>query len=293
MNAMPSMFLSHNWKDKHFVRNLAEKLQKRGVRVWIDEAELNIGDSLLDRIAKAILETDFLGVILSPNSVASSWVKNEVRQAMTQEIEGRKVKVLPILLEECDIPGFLADKVYADFSDPERWKDAISSLLGAMGVKAPSEHLFRPLASHRAWRISHAVTLEEPDLTGFEDITIKGVDKERLSKPHPDKELYDIFFALSQNPPREWTEICDAERRFPRHTMWRRAWIEGRYIGVRCTLPEVQQYHLSDLKQDVANTNSKYRRYLLEREQARVREQHKLRKKQQEIDRYLDGLEFD
>ena len=41
---IPSIFLSHNSKDKPFVRKLAERLKRHGVSVWLDEAELNIGD---------------------------------------------------------------------------------------------------------------------------------------------------------------------------------------------------------------------------------------------------------
>jgi hypothetical protein len=43
---MSSVFLSHNSKDKAWVRDLAKRLTQDGVVVWLDEAELNIGDSL-------------------------------------------------------------------------------------------------------------------------------------------------------------------------------------------------------------------------------------------------------
>ena len=42
--------------------------------MWIDEAELGIGDSLIRNIGKAIDATDFLVVLLSDNSVRSEWV---------------------------------------------------------------------------------------------------------------------------------------------------------------------------------------------------------------------------
>jgi hypothetical protein len=53
---MPSIFLSHSSRDKFFVRELAKKLQDAGVEVWIDEAELKIGDSLTQKIGRAIDE---------------------------------------------------------------------------------------------------------------------------------------------------------------------------------------------------------------------------------------------
>jgi hypothetical protein len=47
---MSSIFLSHNHADKPFVRRLAQDLQAAGARVWLDEAEMLIGDSLIKKI---------------------------------------------------------------------------------------------------------------------------------------------------------------------------------------------------------------------------------------------------
>ncbi|MBN1219741.1 MAG: toll/interleukin-1 receptor domain-containing protein, partial [Anaerolineae bacterium] len=113
---MLSIFLSHNRKDKPFVRKLSERLQAHGIRTWVDEAEMRLGDSLLSKIETAIQECEYLGVVLSPHSVASKWVRREVNIALNEEIHGNRVKVLPLLYQPCDIPGFLADKMYADFT---------------------------------------------------------------------------------------------------------------------------------------------------------------------------------
>jgi len=95
---MSSIFLSHNHDDKPFVRRLAQDLQEAGARVWLDEAEMMIGDSLIEKIRQGIDEMEYLGVILSQNSVKSEWVKREVDVAMNQEIEGKRVKVLPLVI---------------------------------------------------------------------------------------------------------------------------------------------------------------------------------------------------
>ncbi|PEU28639.1 hypothetical protein CN532_11480 [Bacillus wiedmannii] len=57
---MPSVFLSHSSKDKFFVRKLAERLIHSGVEVWIDEAEIKIGDSLIEKISQGIKGADYL-----------------------------------------------------------------------------------------------------------------------------------------------------------------------------------------------------------------------------------------
>ncbi|MGA7563784.1 MAG: toll/interleukin-1 receptor domain-containing protein [Desulfobaccales bacterium] len=77
-----SIFLSHSSKDKFFVRTLADHLRKYGIKVWIDEAEINIGDSMTDKIGQAIETTDYVGVVLSHNSINSEWVQKELQIAL-------------------------------------------------------------------------------------------------------------------------------------------------------------------------------------------------------------------
>lgn len=126
---MQSIFLAHSSINKRFTRRLANHLREHGIRVWFDEAEIQIGDSLIGKIESAINEMDYLGVILSPHSVNSEWVRREVEIAMTQEINGKMIKVLPILWRSCSIPGFLQGKVYANLSTPARYKKDFSRLV--------------------------------------------------------------------------------------------------------------------------------------------------------------------
>ncbi len=122
-----SIFLCHNSKDKEFVRKLAKDLQNKGIKYWIDEAEMLVGDALILKISKAIKEMEYLGAILSPNSIKSNWVKKELSIAMTQEIEHKRVIVLPILYKKCKIPNFLKDKIYADFT--KNYQEGLFALL--------------------------------------------------------------------------------------------------------------------------------------------------------------------
>ncbi len=125
---LKSIFLCHSSVDKPFVRRIAGDLTLRGSRVWLDEAEIKIGDSILAKIAEGIKASDYLGVVMSENSVKSLWVAKEVEAALAQEIEAGKVKVVPILLSECDIPLFLRPKKYADFCDAAKYDESINAI---------------------------------------------------------------------------------------------------------------------------------------------------------------------
>lgn len=111
----PTVFLSHSSKDKPFVSRLATDLKSQGVPVWYDQWELKVGDSLSERIERGISQSGWLALVISKNSASSDWVQKELRAAQARELRDKSVFVLPIIIDDCEIPLFLLDKLYADF----------------------------------------------------------------------------------------------------------------------------------------------------------------------------------
>lgn len=112
---MITAFLSHNSKDKPFARRLKKELEAFDIACWIDESEIHFGESLISKISSAIHEIDVVVAIISSNSVSSPWVNRELEWALNREITNSKIIVIPILIDKCDIPFFLRDKLYGDF----------------------------------------------------------------------------------------------------------------------------------------------------------------------------------
>jgi len=108
------LFLCHSSKDKKFVRHLVRDLTREGITVWFDEWEMLPGDSLYEKIQGGIKQASWFGIILSPDSVQSQWCKRELYNALEEEFKRNKIFVIPILYRDCDIPGFLKEKVYVD-----------------------------------------------------------------------------------------------------------------------------------------------------------------------------------
>lgn len=123
-------FLSHSSKDKTFIRQLAADLSRNNISVWLDEQMIKVGDSIADKISQGLAESDYFLVALSDDSVQSEWVKKELNQALLTEIEEKEVKVLPLLLSDCEIPILIKEKKYADFS--QSYKSGLKSLLDAL-----------------------------------------------------------------------------------------------------------------------------------------------------------------
>jgi hypothetical protein len=130
----PSIFMSHSHVDKPFARRLSADLGALGAHVWLDEAELKVGDSLFEKIEGALDQVDHLAVIMSPYSVASRWVREELRQALHSRLSGRNIVILPILLKDCEIPGFLREKLYADFREETAYEGALQRLAESLSL---------------------------------------------------------------------------------------------------------------------------------------------------------------
>jgi hypothetical protein len=90
------VFISHASEDKDEVaRPLTDRLQLAGLRVWLDENELQLGDSLSERIDQDLAQSPFGVVIVSRAFLVKAWPKREPAGLVTLEVLGRNV-ILPI-----------------------------------------------------------------------------------------------------------------------------------------------------------------------------------------------------
>jgi hypothetical protein len=91
------VFVSYATEDGADVaRPLATELERRGFRVWIDQAELRIGASLMDTIEDALSRSRFGVVVITPGFLKRRWPRRELNALATiADAEDRKV-ILPI-----------------------------------------------------------------------------------------------------------------------------------------------------------------------------------------------------
>lgn len=129
------IFLSHTGADKPFVRRLRDDLKQYGVEnVWVDEAEIELGDSLIEKISTGLKQTRYVGVVLSSKSIEAPWVKKELEIAMNREIINDEVVVLPLLYEGCELPVFLQGKLYADFTTEEGYQSSLDKIIRRLRI---------------------------------------------------------------------------------------------------------------------------------------------------------------
>jgi hypothetical protein len=110
------LFISHASEDKvDVVRPLAAHLQNLGLRVWLDEFELTLGDSLRRKIDHGLSRCRYGLVILSPAFFLKEWPNKELDGLVARE-DGREKVVLPVWhnVSAADIVKYspmLADKM--------------------------------------------------------------------------------------------------------------------------------------------------------------------------------------
>jgi hypothetical protein len=128
-------FLCYARHDADFVLDLAARLEERGRAVWVDQWRLAPGQNWDAEIDAALKACDTLLIVLSPEAVASSEVRGELRSALNL---GKRV--VPVLYRPCEIPRQLQNtQVFpVEFGEmTEALVDALGDALDRASVPSP------------------------------------------------------------------------------------------------------------------------------------------------------------
>jgi len=113
---MPGIFLSHSSNDRAFVTKLAIDLVNRGFPVWFDSWELELGVGLTKSIYGSLDQSFLVLLLLSPDSVHSTWVERELTAALLKEEEMKRNFLIPVVVRDCEVPLQIRDRLRANFT---------------------------------------------------------------------------------------------------------------------------------------------------------------------------------
>ena len=107
-----------------------DDLKHLGVNCWLDENKIRVGDSLVAKISDGLKTSHTLILFLSKKSIVSLWTQKEWQSFLSRQLSEGTIRILPVLLEECELPAILADIKYADFRESynEGFKQIYDSL---------------------------------------------------------------------------------------------------------------------------------------------------------------------
>jgi hypothetical protein len=131
--AAPGVFISHRGSDADLARRLAEELKQEGYSVWLDEWEILLGDSVVERINAGLENAKFVIICYSDAGVSSSWMSREWMSALARQLESNRIYLLPVRLSGGTPPFIIGDIRYADLV--KDWDRGLAEVLRALEAR--------------------------------------------------------------------------------------------------------------------------------------------------------------
>jgi len=155
------VFLSHNSKDKPWVKKLKGSLEVYGLKVWLDQDEIRPGDLFAKALERGIAESRAVAVIISPQSMISNWVEAEYYRALTLATNNQ-TQLIPVMYKLAEIPGFLTDRSWVDFRNEAEYSQSVENLVWGITGEKPRK-------------------LSEQNASGKPSVRISGKENELLN----------------------------------------------------------------------------------------------------------------
>ena len=114
------IFLSYSRKDEVIAKRLSIGLQARGVRLFLDQKDIQPGTIFETNIFSDLRASKSYGIVLTEHSLRSQWVTREYEYARDLHSQG-EIKIVPLLFETVDLPAGLSLHSVIDFRDQRKW----------------------------------------------------------------------------------------------------------------------------------------------------------------------------
>jgi len=102
---MTQVFLSHSKHDAHIAAQIAADLREAGFSVWKAPESILPGEEWIDAIQRGLTTSSHFVFVMSPDAVASKWVRYEFRTALRRYI-AEKMVIVPLDYLPCETPDF-------------------------------------------------------------------------------------------------------------------------------------------------------------------------------------------
>jgi pSer/pThr/pTyr-binding forkhead associated (FHA) protein len=138
---MVQIFLSYAREDEKQVKKLYQRLFDAGFKPWMDKKDLLPGERWKSRIPRAIRQSDFFLACLSTCSVTKrGFLQKEINDALDiwQEKLDSDIYLIPVRLEDCEVPERLCDFQWVDLFEEDGWIRLVKAIQVGMERRAPA-----------------------------------------------------------------------------------------------------------------------------------------------------------
>ncbi len=157
MKITPRIFLSYARQDAKKVENLYQILSDVEFKPWMDTKDILPGETWKLSIQKAVRHSDFFLACLSANSVSKrGFLQTEIKDALDiwQEKLDDDIYLIPVRLEDCEVPGSLRKFQWVDLFEEEGRAKLIKAIQVGMERRMegdkPLAHELTPLEPYPA-----------------------------------------------------------------------------------------------------------------------------------------------
>ena len=138
--------------DRTWVRNVREKLENEYGYVCCDhERDFIPGWKIVDNITHCIMSSVKTVIVLSEQAVKSPWCSFEAELSLTMNLDMRKRTLIPVIIEQCEVPPHLSSLTYIDGREnPDVWWPALIRAINSTGKSFNLLYLCRnvPICFH-------------------------------------------------------------------------------------------------------------------------------------------------
>ncbi len=130
------VFISYSSDSKRWAQRLADALRNNGISPWLDDEKLKPGAAWQANIEKAIKSSNCVVGLFDSRAQADPSQRWKWAEILDVTLEDQEKPLIPILLHDAELPGFLHSLQAIRVKDPGReWDEAVESLIEVLKKK--------------------------------------------------------------------------------------------------------------------------------------------------------------
>lgn len=123
------IFISHAPADQEWVDEwLLPRLEAAGLRVAVGYRDFVVGTPMVENIEWAVRSSHRTVVVLTPAWLEDEWNAFEALLVRTMDPAARQRKLLPVLLQPCELPELIDSLAKVDLTVERRWEKQLKRL---------------------------------------------------------------------------------------------------------------------------------------------------------------------
>ena len=121
------VFISYSYTDKDWARSFAEALKQHGLRVWLDQFQIAVGDPMREALETGLRESDVLVALIDPHFSFKPNLFFDLGAAIS--MGKRVVPIVPRDVDASKLPFDIRSRQYLLRNSPEETANELAQVI--------------------------------------------------------------------------------------------------------------------------------------------------------------------